>query len=47
MGFYMCVGYMEFFANRQFPLTDPQRTKVRDIKLWKHDEARANVARLE
>jgi hypothetical protein len=27
-GVYMCVGYMKFFANQQFPITHPQRTKV-------------------
>jgi hypothetical protein len=38
---------MEFSTNQWLPLTNPQRTKAQDIKLWKCDEARENVARLE
>jgi hypothetical protein len=47
MGFYMCVGCMEFSTNWWLPLTYSQRTKARNIKLWKRDEARVNAIRLE
>jgi len=35
------------FCNSTTPITDPQRTKALDIKLWKHDEACANATRLK
>ncbi len=37
--------HMEAYKTRRLPLGDARCIQAQDIKLWKRDEARANVAR--